>query len=65
LFFVPRADITTESNPPTQQHLHENTKCPISNNCKAIDVVDLNGMPKQPARKIAALVVVLYMYLET
>jgi hypothetical protein len=53
--------IATESNPPAQQHLHENTKYPISNNNKAMDVVDLNGMPNQPAWKIASLAFILYM----
>jgi hypothetical protein len=53
--------IATESNPPAQQHLPENTKYPISNNNKAMDVVDLNGMPNQPAWKIASLAFILYM----
>jgi hypothetical protein len=61
MFLYQTACITTKSNPPAQQHLHENTKCPISNNSKAMDVVDLNGMPKQLSRKIAALALILYM----
>jgi hypothetical protein len=61
LFLFRTAGITTESNPQAQQRLHENTKCPISNKSKAMDVVDVNGMPKQPARKIAALALTLYM----
>lgn len=49
------------TRPQAQQHLHENTKCPISNKNKAMDVVDLNRMPKQPARIIVALTLILYM----